>query len=259
MQLSVIENDLTVAATSLSALLLLRLFQLGIHRHFPWVVSYQILQFIPMAAAPVLGTSSVLYTRVFEYSCLPSLLATLLIAYELVSHLYAIHPGLRVFNPHSVRLGILMAAAAAVPSIYSTHARWHDPNFACLLWVWMEGMRVTEIGVVVYMLNILVASRRCHVRFSRNLTLLGSALLLTFLFDAAGSTALSALKLHGVAVYVLNIASVSATILVTAILILFLQPHRVFEASSSGMVQAVSSRLSALQHVLTICTRNLLR
>jgi hypothetical protein len=259
MQLSVIENDLTVAATALSALLLIRLFQLGLYRQFPWVVSYQVLQFIPMAAAPVLGTSSVFYTRIFEYSCLPSLLATLLIAYELVSHLYAIHPGLRVFNPHSIRFGILMAAAAAVPSVYSTHARWHDPNFACLLWVWMEGMRVTEIGVVVYMLNILVASRRCHVRFSRNLTLLGTALLLTFVFDAVGSTMLSALKLHGLDVYVLNIATVSATILVNATLILFLQPHRAFETSSRGVDQAVSSRLNALQHVLTICTRNLLR
>ena len=259
MQLSIIENDFTVASTAISAVLLTRLFQLGLRRQFPWIVSYQVLQFIPTFAATILGTTSVLYARLFEWSCLPSLVATLMVAHELVAHLYTKFPGLRVFNQRSVRFGVVVALAAAIPSTYSTHARWHDPNFACMLWVWMEAMRVTETGVVVYMLVLLIASKRLNGRFYRNFTLLGAALLLTFIFDATGSTLLSALRLHDATIYTLNIASLAMTIIVNGILVLFLQVEDATEASAVSFDETLSSRLSALQQVVTICTRNLLR
>jgi hypothetical protein len=259
MQLSIIENDFTVASAAISAVLLTRLLQLGLRGRFPWIVSYQFLQFIPTFAATILGTTSVLYARLFEWSCLPSLVATLMVAHELVSLLYTKFPGLRVFNQRSFRFGVVMALAAAIPSAYSTHARWHDPHFACMLWVWMEAMRVTETGVVVYLLVLFIASKRLKVRFPRNFALLGAALLLTFISDATGSTLLSGLRLHDATIYTLNIASLAVTIMINAILILFLQVEDAPEPSVVEFDETLSSRLSALQQVVTICTRNLLR
>jgi hypothetical protein len=259
MQLSTIENDFTVAATALTALLLARLLQLGLRRQFPWIVNYEFLQFLGMIAAVIFGTSSVLYARVFEYACLPCLLATLLVAHELMSYLYAKHPGLRVFNQRSVRSGVMMAFVAAIPSALSTHARWHDPNFACMLWVFMEAMRITETGVVVYIVHLLMVSKRRKVRFPRNFALLGTALLSTFILDATGSTILSALRLHGAAVYALNITSLAVTTIVTAILTLCLQPLNAPESSAATHDETVFSRLNALEQVVATCTRNLLR
>jgi hypothetical protein len=135
MPFATIENDLTVAATAISALMLLRLFQLRLHTLYPWIVSYQVVQFLPTAGAVILGVDSVYYARLFEYTCVPTLIATLMVAYELVTRLYAHHPGLRVFNRSSLRFGLAVAILSLLPSIYSTHARWHDKEFACMLWV----------------------------------------------------------------------------------------------------------------------------
>jgi hypothetical protein len=259
MTLFAIENDFTVAATAICALLLVRFFQLGLHRQFPWIVSYQFLQLSPTAAAAILGTGSVLYARVFEYACLPGLIATLFVAHELMSHLYAKYPGLRVFNQRSVRLGLVMSLVVAIPSAYSTHARWHDPEFTCMLWVWMEGMRITETGVIVYILNLLWSSKKQKVPFSRNFSLLVTAILLTLVSDAAASTISSALRLHGMAVYVLNVASLATSIIVDAVLILFLQRESALEPTAVTLDQTVSLRLNALQQLVTMCTRSLLR
>ena len=259
MQLSIIENDFTVAATALTGLLLARPLQLGLRPQFPWIVSYQFLQLLGMTAAVILGTSSVLYARVFEYSCVACLIATVMAAHELMSYLYAKRAGLRVFNQRSARWGVVMAFAAAIPSTYSTHARWHDPSFACILWVFMEAIRVTEIGVVVYILNLLMVSKRRKVRFPVNFALLATALLSTFISDASGSTILSALRLHGAAVYALNISSLAVTATVSAVLTLCLKPLDAPESSPVTHDETVLSRLNALQQVVTICTRNLLR
>lgn len=259
MALFTIENDFTVAATAICALLLIRLFHLGLHRQFPWIVSFQFLQLLPTAAAAVLSTDSVLYTRIFEYACLPSLIATLFVAHELMAHLYAKYPGLRVFNRRSVRRGFVMALVVAIPSAYSTHARWHDPEFTCMLWVWMEAMRITETGVIVYILNLLWTSKKQNVPFSRNFSLLGMAIVLTLLSDAATSTLSSALRLQGIGIYVLNIASLALSLAVDGILILLLQRQSAPKPTAVSLDQNVSYRLNALQQLVTTCTRSLLR
>ena len=255
-RLPVMEHDFSAVSSMFFVLLFARMFQVGTYRHFPWIMSYQCIQWVLVSSATLFGTSSVLYARVYEYSSLPLLLASILVAYELITNLYTLNPGLKVFNRRSLRIGILLAFISAVPSAYSTHARWHDPDFACLLWVWLEATRVTEIGLVVYLAKMLIASKKLHVQFSRDLTIFSVGFILLFTVDAITSTLGSALKLQDAPLYILSLLSVSSTILFSSIGILGLQPQTSQEVNAVKLDASVLSRLDSLGQVITSSARS---
>jgi hypothetical protein len=256
-----LEYDAIVILAAFFPLLFIKMLQMRLYRHYPWVFSYQAIQCALSFSAVAFGTSSAVYARIFDYSSLPILLASILIAHELMWNLYRINPGLKVFNRRALRLGIGLAIVLAAPSAYATHARWHDPEFACMIWVWLEATRVTEIGIVVYLLHLIVASKRQGVSFPRNLRIFTLGFLMIFATDALGSTLFCVFRLMGPSVYVLNLIMLSCTILFNGASIIWLEPESAHSLTSEplSLDENVLSRLNSLQQVVQVCARSVVR
>ena len=256
-----IEHEAVVILAALFPLLFIRMFQMGLYRLYPWVFSYQAIQWALALSAAVFGTSSTIYAHIFEYSSLPILLASVLIAQELMSNLYTVNPGLKIFNRRALRMSIGLAILSTVPSAYLTHARWHDPEFACMVWVWLEAARVTEIGIVVYLLNLTFASKRHGVKFSRNLKIFVWGFVIIFATDALGSTLFCIFRITGPLLYLLNVSMLCCAILFSAASIIWLEresnEQRISERLS--LDASVVSRLESLQQVVQACARNVVR
>jgi hypothetical protein len=257
--LDAIEHDMTVLSSALSLLFLIRSLHIRLNRRFPWVFSYQIIQCLLSTFAVFLGTSSVLYARIFEYSSFAVVCATVLVVHELAAHLFASHPGLRTYTKRGLLAGLFLAAGTAIPAALSSHQRWHDADFACMLFVYMEISRVIEIGAVVYLIYMTSMFKAKGARFPYNVRLFSVAFIVTLLIDALGNTMVSSLRLGDALTAIVNFFVVGASLIVCGALVVLMRPEHGEEPVPVKVDPAVLSRLDHLHGVLQSCARSLLR
>jgi hypothetical protein len=254
-----LEHEMTVLSSALSLLFLLRSLHLQLNRHYPWVFSYQIIQCFLFTCAVFLGTSSALYARIFEYSSFAVVCATVLVVYELASHLFATHPGLRTYTKRGLSAGLFFAASTAVPAILSTHNRWHDVDFACMLFVYVEISRVIELAAVVYLICMTTLFKAKGARFSYNVRLFSITFIVTLFTDALGSTFVSSLRLSTVSIELVNLFVMGASLAACGASIILLRPECEEHLATVKIDPTVLSRLEHLHGVLQSCARSLLR
>jgi hypothetical protein len=188
--------------------------------------------------------------KIFEYSSFAVVCATVLVVHELATHLFASHPGLRTYTKRGLFVGLVLAAGTAMPAAFSTHQRWHDADYASMLFVYTEVSRVVEIGAVVYLIYMMSMFSAKGARFPYNVRLFSLAFIVTLFIDAVGSTLVSSLRLGDALTAIVNFFVVGVSLITCGILIVLIRPDREEELVAAKVDPAVllRSRLDGYQH-----------